>query len=147
MLIIHSNAPSIFITGASIHNAKNEDIKDIERSIQKIKDLVICGFHSMPYNKLTKLVTKSLVQDMVTCLNMIPSKNGISNNLKPEAIILGSPNLDYNKLRITFGSYAQVQIVTTNKTKQIIVGEIALLSVNNGLGITLSLPGRDTIVT
>ena len=43
---------------------------------------------------------------MINCLNMFPSKNGISSNLNPAAIILGSPNLDYNKLGVTFGAYA-----------------------------------------
>ena len=71
--------------------------------------------------KLTKLMEISLVQDMVTCFNMFPSKNGISSDLSPAAITLGSPNLDYNKLKIKFGAYAQVYIVTTNSTKNKIV--------------------------
>ena len=63
---------------------------------------------------------------MVTCLKFYPSKNGISSDLIPEAIILLSPNPYYNKLKITVGSYTQVYIGTTNSTKQIIVGAIAL---------------------
>ena len=73
----------------------------------------------------------SLVQDMITCLNMFPSKNVISSNLRPSAIILGSPNLDYNKLKITFGAYAQFYIGTTNIIKQITVGEIPIIPANN----------------
>ena len=46
------------------------------------------------------------------------------------AIILGSPNTDYNKLRIKFGAYAQVYIGTNNSTKQITVGVIALIPAN-----------------
>ena len=72
----------------------------------------------MPYKKITKLITGSLVQDMVAFLNMFLYKNVISSDLSPAAIILGSPNPDYNKLRITFVSYEQVCIVTTNSTKQ-----------------------------
>ena len=67
---------------------------------------------------------------MITCLNMLPSKNGISSDLSPASIILGSPNPDYNKLRITFGAYAQVYICTTNIKKQIAVGAIALIPSN-----------------
>ena len=55
---------------------------------------------------------------------MLPSKNGISSELIPAAIILGSPNPDYNKLKIALGSYAQVYIGTKNK--QITKGAIAL---------------------
>ena len=45
---------------------------------------------------------------MVTCLNMFPFKNGISNDLSSAAIILGSPNPDYKNIIITFGAYSQV---------------------------------------
>ena len=75
-------------------------------------------------------MTKLLVQDMVTCLNMLLSKNGISNNLIPASIILGYPNTDYNKLIIPFGAYAQVYLVTSDITKQRTVGEISIRSEN-----------------
>ena len=75
-------------------------------------------------------MTISLVQDMITCLNMFPSKNGISSNLNLAAIILGSSNPDYNKLKITFGAYEQVCIGTTNSTKQRTIGAIALRPAN-----------------
>ena len=61
---------------------------------------------------------------------MFRSKNGISNNLSPAAIILGSPHPDYNKLKITFGAYAQFYICTNNITKQRTVGAIELRPVN-----------------
>ena len=63
---------------------------------------------------------------MVTCLNMSPLKNGISSDLTPVEIIIGSPNTYYNKLKITFGEYSQVCIGTTNSTKKITVVLIAL---------------------
>ena len=47
---------------------------------------------------------------MISCLNMFPYKNGTSSNLSSVAIILGSPNPDYNKLNITFGAYAKVYV-------------------------------------
>ena len=75
-----------------------------------------------------------MVQDMITCLIVFPSKNGISSNLIPAAIILGSPNQDYNKLKITFGAYAQVYIGNTNSTKQGTVGVIALIPANESGG-------------
>ena len=57
---------------------------------------------------------------------MFPYKNGISSDLIPEAIILGSPNTDYNQLKITLGSYTQVYIGTTNSTNWRTVREISL---------------------
>ena len=60
----------------------------------------------------------------------VPIKNGISRDLIQSAIIPGPPNPYYNKLKITFGEYAQVYIGTTNSTKYIAVGEIALITAN-----------------
>ena len=62
---------------------------------------------------------------MITCLNMFPSKDGISSNLIPAAIILGSPNTYYNKLKITFGANAQVYICTNKSTEYRTVGAIS----------------------
>ena len=67
---------------------------------------------------------------MINCLNMFPSKHEISSKLSPSAIILGSPNPDYNKLKITLGAYAQVDIGNTNGTKQITVWAIAMITEN-----------------
>ena len=67
---------------------------------------------------------------MITCLNMFLSKNSISSDLIPAAIFLGSPNPDYNKLNITFGAYAQVNISTTYITNQRTVGAIAIRTEN-----------------
>ena len=63
---------------------------------------------------------------MITCLNMLPYKNGISSDLSPSTIILGYPNTDQNKLKITFGAYEKVYIGNTNSTKQRTVWEITL---------------------
>ena len=76
----------------------------------------------MPHKEFKKLMKRSLVQEMVTCMNMLPSKNGLSSDLIPAAVILGLLDLDYNKLKTTFWSYKQVYIGTTNSTKQRTVG-------------------------
>ena len=121
----------IFLAPDHLHTcAANEHIGYIYRSIRTIKERVRCGCHSITYRKFTKLIKISMVKDMITCLNMFPSKNGISSNLISAAIILGSPNLDYNKLKITFGAYSQVYIGTTNSTKQRTVGAIAIIPEN-----------------
>ena len=71
---------------------------------------------------------------MITFLNMFPFKNGISSNLIPTVIILGSQNPQYNKLNIRFGAYALVYIGTTNSTKQRTVGEITIRPENEQFG-------------
>ena len=68
-----------------------------------------------------------LVQDIITCLNILPPHISILSDLNPAAIIIGSPNLDYIKLKITFGAYEQVYIGTTSNKKHRTVGEITLI--------------------
>ena len=58
---------------------------------------VIQKLHKVNYN-ITSKIHGNLPEN-------VPSKNGISSDLIPEAIIPGSPNPDYNKLKITFGGY------------------------------------------
>ena len=96
-----------FLAPAHLHTcAANEHTGDIKRFVRTIKELVRCVCYSISYKKFTKLMARSLVQYMITCLNMFPSKNGISSYLSPAVIILGSPNLYYNKLKITFVAYS-----------------------------------------
>ena len=53
-------------------------------------------------------MTIFLVKDMITFLNIFPSKNGTSSNLIPVAIIIRFLNPYHNNLKSTFGAYAQV---------------------------------------
>ena len=84
----------------------------------------------MTYRNVIKLMTRSLVQDMVTCLNIFPTKNGIFNDLSPVAIILGSPNPHCHNLKIAFGAYSKLYIGTINSTKHRTVGSISLIPEN-----------------
>ena len=67
---------------------------------------------------------------MITCLNIFPSKNGMSSNLIPAAIIRSYQIIDYNKLNIKFGAYAKVCTGNTNRTKERTVGTIAIRPAN-----------------
>ena len=53
-------------------------------------------------------------------------ENGVSIDLTTAEIITGSPNSNYNNIRIIFRAYTQVDIGTTNSTKQRTVGAISL---------------------
>jgi hypothetical protein len=54
------------------------------------------------------MMTRSIVESSVNWLNAFPAKEGASKTMSPSAIVLGSPKPDNNKLKITFGAYAQV---------------------------------------
>lgn len=50
----------------------------------------------------------SVVEQSNTWLNQFSENDGISNDLSPAALVLGIAKPDCNKLKISFGSYAQV---------------------------------------
>ena len=54
------------------------------------------------------LVVQHLMMHDVHYLNIFPLKYGVSTELSPETIMTGFPPPDYNKLKIEFGSDAQV---------------------------------------
>jgi hypothetical protein len=115
--------------------ARGEHVGAIERSVRTIKERVRCSCQSLPYKKITKLMTRSIVESSVTWLNAFPAKEGASKTMSPSAIVLGSPKPDYNKLKITFGAYAQVYESTTNTTKSRSIGAVALKPSNDRGGV------------
>ena len=106
--------------------ARGEHLGPIERSVRTIKERVRCSCHAIPYKRIPKLMTQSVVEKTVTWLNAFAARDGVSQTLSPAAIILGTPNPDCQNLKITFGSYAQVYESTTNTTKARSIGAIAL---------------------
>ena len=105
---------------------RGEHVGTIERSVRTIKERVRCSCQGIPYKRITKLMTRSIVESSVTWLNAFPAKEGVSKTMSPSAIVLGSPKPDYNKLKLTFGAYAQVYESTTNTTQSRSTGAIAL---------------------
>ena len=69
-------------------------------------------------------------------LNIFPWKYGLSTELSPETIMTGSPAPDYNKLKIEFGSYAQVFDAPSpsNPPRSLTHGAIALGATGNAGG-------------
>ena len=64
--------------------------------------------HGLPFTRLPILFVQHLMMHVVHYLNIFPWKYGVSTELSPETIMTGFPAPDYNKLKIEFGSYAQV---------------------------------------
>jgi hypothetical protein len=106
--------------------ARGEHVGPIERSIRTIKERVRCSCQGLPYKRIPKIMTQSIVESSVTWLNAFPAKEGASKTLSPSAIILGTPKPDHSKLKITFGAYAQAYESTTNTTQARSIGAIAL---------------------
>jgi hypothetical protein len=59
-----------------------------------------------------------LVNTCIRSLNQTPAQDGISDRISPLTLVTGKGNIDYNKLKLAFGTYVQVleDNNTTNTT-------------------------------
>ena len=105
----------------------------IERSICAIKERAGATCHTITFKRYTSLMKKSPIEGVVDLLNRFPSKDGVSDNLSTSTIVEGIPKVDMGQNKLAFGSYALVQIGTTN-TMQIRCVPAISLKVSNDSG-------------
>ena len=103
----------------------------IERSIRTIKEQVQLITHGLPYKKFPVIMTETLVESVVYFLNQFPNKNAIDPNLSPNAMILGTPKLDYTSIKASFGVYIQAYTSTNITNTPRTVGAIVLKPSNS----------------
>ena len=88
--------------------SSNEHVPEIERRIRVVKERCRATRHSLPFQRLPKLLTIHIVFHAVKLLNFFPTKGGISETLSPKTIMSGE-TLDYKKhLCLPIGQYCQV---------------------------------------
>ena len=75
-------------------------------------------------------MTKEMILGVTKMLNVFPSKEDIDKNINPDAIFLGISRLDYNNIKLSFGSYVNLHDGTDSTMKSRVVGTIALRSSN-----------------
>jgi len=92
--------------------------------------------HGLPFKRLPKLLITELVWQVIILLNFFPAPDSVSKTLSPKTIMTGKPNLNYNKCKIAFGSYALVfeDNDLTNTTKLCTTRAIALNPTGNSEG-------------
>ena len=112
----------------------NEHVKEVERSIRTIKDMLRATAHGMPYRRLPKPMVKGLVTYCVQNLNDFPYASGVSQDASPATIVRGAPPPDYNTFRLEFGAYVLVTDRTTNTPRARAFGAIALHPTGNNDG-------------
>jgi hypothetical protein len=86
----------------------DEHVGEIERSIRTTKERTRCTIQGLPYERYTKVMIIDLVNRCVRSLNQIPAQDGISDRISPLTLVTGKGNVDYNQLKLAFGSYVQV---------------------------------------
>ena len=86
----------------------NEHVPEIERRIRVVKERARAVRHSMPFNRIPKIMVIHLVLNVAKMLTHFPSKGGISTVYSPR-VLMGGDRLDYKKhLPMPFGTYCQV---------------------------------------
>jgi len=80
--------------------APNTHVPEIEWSNQTIKEHAWTLVHGLPYKRLPILFVLHLMMHVVHYLNIFRWKYGLSNEMSPETVMIGSPVPDYNTLRI-----------------------------------------------
>ena len=110
---------------------REEHVPQIERAIRTLKERARCFCNSVPYEYMPLVMLIAVAEQSNTWLNQFPDPDGISAKLSPSAIVLGLPKPDCSKLRISFGSYAQVFDSTDNSMNKRSLPAIALKPSNN----------------
>jgi hypothetical protein len=86
----------------------DEHVPEIERRIWVVKERSRAARHSLPFQRIPKLLMIHIVLNAVKMLNFFPTKGGISDTLSPKTIMSGE-TLDYKKhSSLQVGQYCQV---------------------------------------
>jgi hypothetical protein len=97
----------------------NEHVPEIERRIRVVKERCRATRHSLPFERIPKLMTIHIVLNVVKLLNFFPTKGGVSDTLSPKTIMSGEM-LDFKKhLSLHIGQYCQVHEEDTPQNSQV----------------------------
>ncbi len=115
---------------------RDAHVGEVERSIRTIKERVRSDIHDLPFKRLPKLMVAELVRRAIFFLNQCPAVDGVSETMSPFTIVTGQPSLDYNNIKLDFGSYVQVYEPTDplNSTTARSSGAIVLNHSGNAQG-------------
>ena len=95
-----------------------EHVPEIERRIRVVKERCRATRHSLPFQRIPKLMMVHIVCNAVKLLNFFPTKGGVSDILSPRTIMTGE-TLDFKKhLSLQFGQYCQVHEEDTPRNNQ-----------------------------
>ena len=113
--------------------ATEDHLYEIERSIRTVKERCRCTLAGIPFNRITKLMCKQLVENAVENLNQFTSRDGIADNMSTLTMMTGRPFPEYSEFSLEFGSYVQVfeDNDPTNTMKLRTTPAIALDPTNN----------------
>ena len=120
------------LKGTKIHiYAAKEHVGIIERSIRTIKERCRCISHAMPFKRHTKLMTKTMIEFVVSRLNAVPANDGISDTLSPRTIVMDDGAIDLKYKSLEYGSHVLLYTTTLNNMKRRSIPCISLNPTND----------------
>ena len=111
-----------------------EHVGKIETYVRTVKDKCRFTYQEIQYKRMTKLMVRSLVEDVVNIRHAFSSKQVISPILSLSTIVECKPKLDLSKKMISYGSYSLAYTKTTNGIQSRSVPAIALIILNSAGG-------------
>jgi len=116
--------------------SRNEHVGEVENSNKYLKQTVRSLLCSVGARRVPKAMVIAAMDLATTCSNAFPARNGISNSLSPSTIVTGRQPLNFNNLKVTFGSYVQIHIHNnpTNTMQPRTIDAIALNPTGNTQG-------------
>jgi hypothetical protein len=129
---LHGDLASIGILLNTV--SAGEHVPEAERYIRTIEERVRAIYNTLPYKRMPALMIIEMVKASVLWLNSFPHPKGVSQELSPQSIVVGS-EVDYNKhCRLEFGEYVQMHEEHDNSMAMRMVGAIALGPTGNAQG-------------
>ena len=75
-----------------------EHVGYIERSIRTVKECTRCHVHRLPYTKYPRIMVKGLVKKVIMGTNDLPAEDGVSDDISPGGLVVGTLPPDYNNI-------------------------------------------------
>ena len=108
--------------------SRNEHVGDVENSNKYLKQTVRCLLSSTGARRVPKAMVIGAIDLATTCANAFPIDSGISDSLSPSTIVTGRQPLNFNNLKVTFGTFVQIHLhhTPTNTMQPRTINTIAL---------------------
>jgi hypothetical protein len=109
------------MTGGHMVNlaSANEHVPEIERRIRVVKERCLATRHSLPFERIPKLMMIHILLNVVKLLNFFPTKGGVSDTLSPKTIMSGETLYFKKHLSLQIGQYCQVHEEYTPRNSQV----------------------------
>ena len=110
---------------------RDEHVGEVEWYIQTVKECMRSTWSQMAFDCLLKKLIVELAKGAVCCLNALPAKNGITDELNLKTIVTGQ-HIDYNThCRYQFGEYVQSHEQHDNSIEARTIGALATRPTGN----------------